>query len=685
MKIRLVRVFAALLIATQLTGCGSDNDEPPTGQDPRNPPALTAPLVNLTPFSSQAEFDAFVLTARNTASAGGFVERGDNFGPALPPGAPAADGTIPTSGGTPLSPDHSTTNIQEPGVDEPDSVKTDGTYVYVAGDQKVSIVSTAAQPLAVAGEIKVPGYASSLLLTDDKKLVVLYSPNGAAYETRLGDLRYFYYALTGIMIVDVNDPASPVVLRSAVIEAYMHSVRRVGNMLYLVLGSQAFPAPLGVDAPSAPVGSDGDKPVVSDSSNTATPTLPQIIELNADGSVKSSGPAIAVTDIFHPDLPRGSDMVLITGFNLADLAAPLRSKGYLGYASTVYASSEALYIADPQWIGAIVVGTPGIGVAEPVSGGSGGSMPPVAVSPPSSVVRAVTDGPHTVIHKFALAQTDVTLAASGHISGVLLNQYALSDSGNFLRAASSTGWNLGAEVSVLEQRGTELVVVGSLPNIGADENLVAARFMGDRGYLVTFLQTDPLFTVDLSDPRAPKLVGELVVPGFSDYLHPVSDSFLLGLGRDAGRTGGVQLSVFDVTNFAQPTLHDKAVIGTSATDSEATANPKAFNYWPARQLITFPVREFNSIFAPNFEPRFYEGLYVFKLLPDLKLEFMGSMGKNVDYYPNWRRAVFIGDQLYSVNEFEVAVASISSVDEITSTLELAPANPTPPPVVFPAQ
>ncbi len=679
MKISPTRALVLLAMAIQLAACGSDSDSPPPTTDPQNP-ILTEPLVKLTPFESQAEFDTFLRSAANTVvQPGGFVQREDGAVGA----PPATDTGAPGSGATPLGPDHSTTNIQEPGVDEADIVKTDGTYIYVAGNQKVSIVTAAPAP-AMAGEINVPGYVHNLLLTEDKKLIVFYSPDGATLETSRPVVAYFYYALAGVMIVDVNDPANPSVLRSSVIEGQISAIRQIGAMLYVVLSSTAFPEPPALSSPNRPTEQDGIAvPDAASKNATRTATLPQIIELNADGSIKSAVPAVAVTDILHPDQPRGTAMTLIAGLNLTDPSAPFTSTGYLGYANVVYASSQAIYITDPQWIGDVIIGLPGIGVSEPVFGGGGGA------APPSTPVRAVTDGPHTVIHKFTLAEAGASLAASGHISGFLLNQYALSESGNFLRAASSMGWNLGAEVSVIEQQGSDLVVVGNLPEIGAGENLFAARFMGDRGYLVTFLQTDPLFTVDLSDPRAPKLIGELVMPGFSDYLHPLDDNHLLGLGRDAdpttGGRRGVQLSVFDVTDFAQPAITDKAVVGTSATDSEATSNPKAFNYWPTQQLIAFPIREYKDSFAPSFEPRIYEGLYVFKLLPDFKLEFIGAMGKTVDYYPNWRRALFVGEQLFSVNEFEISVAAIGSVDQITASLELAPANPTPPPVVFPAQ
>lgn len=682
MKISRIRILALFVLAALLTACGSDSDPAPPQTDPGTP-ILTEPLVKLTPFESQAEFDSFLRRAANTPIDVGFVQREDGVAaPSAPsPNAGGAPGTV-----QPTGPDHSTTNIQEPGVDEPDIVKTDGTHMYIAGYGKVSIVSVAPAP-AMAGEIKVPGYVHNLLLTDDNKLIVFYSPDGATLDATAPVVGFVYLALTGVMIVDVTDAASPTLLRSVVFEGNTSAVRRIGSMLYVVLDSQAVPQPLLIDAPGVPIEPGVDVPVAAPRNNARTATLPQIIELNPDGSVKSAAPAVAVTDVLHPDQPRGSGMTLITGLNLADPSGPFTSTGYLGYANVVYASSQTIYITDPQWIGGVVVGLPGIGVSEPISGEGGGSVPPVATSP-GTPIRAVTDGPHTVIHKFTLAETGIELAASGHISGYLLNQYALSESGDFLRAASSKGWNLGAEVSVLEQQGSDLAVVGNITDIGAGENLFAARFVGDRGFLVTFLQTDPLFTVDLSDPTAPKLVGELVIPGFSDYLHPVSDTFLLGLGRDAnleGRQGGVQLSVFDASNFAQPLLHDKAVVGTSSTYSEATWNAKAFNYWPAQQLITFPIREFKDLFAPTVEPRFYEGHYVFKLLPDFKLEFVGAMGKNVDYSPNWQRALFIGDQIYSVNEFEISTAAIGSVEQITSTLELTPTNPTPPPVVFPAQ
>src|SRR5690606_5418097 len=148
----------------------------------------------------------------------------------------------------------------------------------------------------------------------------------------------------------------------------------------------------------------------------------------------------------------------------------------------------------------------------------------------------------------------------------------LDEHAGFLRIATNSGNS--NNVYILGQDGGELNVVGRLENIAPGEQLFAVRFMGNRGYVVTFQQIDPLFALDLSNPAHPQLVGELEMPGFSTYLHPVGENYLIGIGRDAdltGRVQGVQVSLFDVTNLAQPRLIERFVIDTGGyAFSEAT-------------------------------------------------------------------------------------------------------------------
>jgi hypothetical protein len=214
-------------------------------------------------------------------------------------------------------------------------------------------------------------------------------------------------------------------------------------------------------------------------------------------------------------------------------------------------------------------------------------------------------GPPTLIHQFALGDgTAANYVASGSVPGRLLNQFAMSEHNGDLRVATTTeGWNFGEQsesaVYVLRPNGESLDVIGSIGGLGKTETIRSVRFLGDTGYVVTFRQTDPLYVIDLTDPANPVLDGELKIPGYSAYLHPVGDGLLLGVGQDATETGqtlGTQLSLFDVTDPTNPQQIDTLQIGGS---SEVEWDHKAFLYWPEDGTIVLPVSPGWSNCAPD--------------------------------------------------------------------------------------
>jgi len=185
--------------------------------------------------------------------------------------------------------------------------------------------------------------------------------------------------------------------------------------------------------------------------------------------------------------------------------------------------------------------------------------------------------------------------ASGEVEGRLLNQFAMSEYNGDLRVATTTddwggfGERSESTVYVLRPNGDELEQISSIGGLGRDEQIFAVRFLGDVGYVVTFRQIDPLYVLDLSDPENPVLDGELKIPGYSAYLHPVGDGLLLGVGQDAnedGRTLGTQLSLFDVSDPTNPERISTLPIGGQ---SEVEWDPKAFLYWQPDGTIVLPV------------------------------------------------------------------------------------------------
>ena len=218
-----------------------------------------------------------------------------------------------------------------------------------------------------------------------------------------------------------------------------------------------------------------------------------------------------------------------------------------------------------------------------------------------------------MIYKFSLGET-LSYKGRGFVEGHTLNQFSMSEKDGYLRVATTLGnsWSgLGTDniVYTLQENNDTLEISGMLTGLGKEnETIKAVRFMGDRGFVVTFEQTDPLYTLDLSDPKKPKKVGELSIPGFSSYLHIVDENRVLSIGRDAdenGVTQGLQIQLFDVSDFANPMLADKIQIGTSATESAAEYNHKAFTYRSSDMLFGIPYRDYSNY---NYDTEYF-GVY----------------------------------------------------------------------------
>jgi uncharacterized secreted protein with C-terminal beta-propeller domain len=241
-----------------------------------------------------------------------------------------------------------------------------------------------------------------------------------------------------------------------------------------------------------------------------------------------------------------------------------------------------------------------------------------------------------------------------------------------LRVASTTspGWwgNSGdseSRITMLREIGDGLVRVGMIDGLGKTEQIYSVRFMGDVAYVVTFRQTDPLYTVDLSDPRSPRLLGELKIPGYSAYLHPVADGRLLGIGQDAtdeGMVQGSQVSLFDVSDLANPVRLDTHTL-SEGTTSQVEYDHHAFLYWEGLAMI--PVQQWN--WDGETEEVFVGAVGVAVQGDDLvevaRLTHPGGDGKDWDWRAQIMRSVAIGDSLYTVSPKGILKSALDTLDE----------------------
>src|SRR6056297_2390304 len=455
----------------------------------------------------------------------------------------AADDTATSAGGG-SDPRYSGTNPQEIGVDEGDIVETDGEYVYVAGQDGVRIVSVG--DATVVAEPELPQGSHQMLLENGRLLVVTSSWSGSAD--------------TIVSLYDVADPTTPALLRRSHLEGFVVATRSIDGVARLVISTSfdqrlpfVQPSQFGYDEESA---LERNRQIIAESA--VEDWLPRWFDEAGDGSFGEIRQILPCEDVAAPADFAGLGLTWIASIDGLDDAAPVGSAGIVSTGDTVYASTDNLYIAtqngDWRWGGPLPVDDVAVEPAiEP-----GPDDPDTAVSAaPEPDDRP--GPPPTLIHQFDLGDgTDATYVASGAVDGRLLNQFAMSEHDGDLRVATTNdGWGFGEQqdstVYVLRPNGDELQQISSIGGLGKGEQIYAVRFLGDVGYVVTFRQIDPLYVLDLSDPAAPVLDGELKIPGYSAYLHPVGEGLLLGVGQDAtdeDRTTGTQLSLFDVSDHA---------------------------------------------------------------------------------------------------------------------------------------
>jgi hypothetical protein len=297
-----------------------------------------------------------------------------------------------------------------------------------------------------------------------------------------------------------------------------------------------------------------------------------------------------------------------------------------------------------------------------------------------------------MIHKMVFTEAGTEYVASGLVPGRPLNQYSLGEYNDYLRIAttleswSQTGSASASGVYVLGVDSTDLNVVGKVEDLGIGERIYAVRFLGTRGFVVTFKRIDPLYAMDLSDPTNPSVVGELKVSGYSDFMLPMDENHLLAIGKDAQEAGdwgawvqGVQLSIFDVSDLSNHKSLQNKVIGERGTSSEANYNPKAFNYFAAKNAVAFPIDLYTAgTVGPEWGELQFTGVMVFSVSVENGFTELGRVSTVPETQPDggcwWMysgsgRGVFIGDNVYAVSDIGVKAAALADMSAILGTVD----------------
>ncbi len=492
--------------------------------------------------------------------------------------------------------DFSETTTQEVGVDEADVVKTDGTHLYMLTGNQLRIVRVdPLDALSSVSEIELDGFGLNLYLDGDVAVVLSDGfryvgggirpvevledvvSDGSSTAGGIGepdtdgvadDDRVSFAPVsrpgTTVTIIDVSDATNPLVRSRTRFDGSMASSRMIDGALYLVTANfQHFYQDVLPQLGTAEL----------DVSRVDLESLlPNFETIDAAGS-RTTGDVLTWTDLYHPEDADGFGVVSVVSMGPLD-GADFDAVGVVAEPGLIYASREALYLTDTNY---------------------------------DTLRNSRTN---TDIYKFALRDGLALPVATGTVPGRVLNQYSMGEHNGYLRVATTvrpTGLSDGLfdaphnDVFVLDEVDDSLAIVGSITGIAPRETIQSARFIGDRGYVVTFEEVDPLFTLDLSDPADPRIVGELKVPGFSTFIVPMGNNHLLTVGQYIPEDGfffgsrGVQLSIFDISDFAAPVLAHTAVLGDGGgAYSEALHNPKAFTYFAESGLLTLPVSIFEQ-------------------------------------------------------------------------------------------
>lgn len=496
----------------------------------------------------------------------------------------AAPGRVEAAEGV----DFSGTNVQVFGVDEPDIVKTDGDRIVAIVDGKLYYVDlTGAVPELVGSLYLGDGWGHTMFVSGDRAFVFStgYGIAPAVAETSILPP---YGETTVIQEVDLSDPSNPRVVASMTVEGRLLSARSIGDTGRIVLSS--YPAELAFVYPSGPaaeaIAEEANREIVRTS--TLDDWLPNYT-LVRDDTVVDQGLLITCDGVYAPAEFAGFNTVSVVTVDFTEGLTSAASVGVIADGETVYASAESLYVATNVWVPAGWIGDTRLaGFEEEYS---------------------------TAVHKFDISgDGPAVYRASGSVSGHLLNQFSMDEFQGKLRIATTDGPPWGFDdsesfVVVLEEQGDRLVEIGRVGDMGRGERIFSVRFMGDLGYVVTFRQTDPLYVVDLSNPESPVVTGELKIPGYSAYLHPLGDGLLLGVGQDAtedGMTTGAKVSLFDVSDPTDPRELDSWVLEGGYTEVEWDHH--AFLYWEPLSLAVLPLQNWSTGFFGAVALRTDDGL-----------------------------------------------------------------------------
>lgn len=596
-----------------------------------------------------------------------------------------------TSGGAAR---HSITNAQEDGVDEADIFKVDGDYAYVLHGNMFLILEAyqaGNRNIHQKAAVSIDGTPFEMYIAGDRALVMTRTTHDEVKAHFQADApnRPDSATLTKAMVFDIRDRTAPKLLREVMVEGDHIASRRVGEQVFIISEALLDGPQTADEEPNDAKGSTWySKRKAAIESSTLSDWLPHYYDIKYDdeGVASSEAQHCSCANTWKSDAASGDDALAIYSIDLRDGASSaIQSASILADGAIVYGSRDSLVVAttnyaektyttesEDEWTFLFGDDEDWDDDWDDDNGQDNGDGTRTEV------------GQVTYLHRFELGEGGkVRYDASGQVDGWLLNAFSISEHQGVLRVATQVGefQSLDTETRVYTlkaaskdkanylTRGKQsnfLAPLGEITGIAPGEDLYAVRFKGDIGYLITFQETDPLWTIDLSSPSNPRIRGELMVPGFSTYLHPIHDGLLIGVGRSGWQDGeGVKLSIFDVKNLDNPRALVERNVGEFTTTSGIEDTHKTFHWMADKNLMALPIQTHNV-----------SGLHLYRAdRSGLKFETIIEHdvvrdNGSTERYPKVLRSHRIDNHLYSYSSAGIVVVDMSRNFDTVATMNL---------------
>ena len=515
---------------------------------------------------------------------------------------------------------YSTTNIQVQGVDEADIVKTNGEYIFYYRREKrtLSIIDVKNEEVVEAIEYEevIP---QEMYLKDNKLIVIADKGKGDFTKSRVYES---YNPVIKVIVYDISNIEDIKIDREIEVEGTELTSRMIGNYVYIV----------------------SNKGIYSDMLEDENLLKP----IYKDSAIGEDEICIDYSNIQYFPGTVTNQYMLVSSFDIANPKKEINVQTYLGSGEKVYASTENLYVVCTQY----------------------------TEQKEFIGIQYTARENNTKIYKFALDNGNINYIADTMVPGWIESQFSMDEYNGYFRVATtySSKETLYKDVNNLYVLDENLNLVGQLENLAPGERIYSVRYMGKKAYVVTFEQVDPLFVIDLSNPTNPQVLGQLKIPGYSDYLHPYDENHIIGFGKDTESDGelvkskGFKMALFDVSDVANPKELYSVNIGDSGTYSELLYNHKALLFSKEKNIIAFPI----TIMEMQNGSKYYSkttlrGAMIYGLNIESgfeeKLRISNSNEEEIE------RIIYINDNIYTLSENLIKVVDMNTMEEV-GTIEL---------------